>query len=452
MMRVALLSTYDLGRQPFGLASPAAWLREAGFDVRQLDLSRQRLDLEQVASAGLVAVHLPMHTATRLALPVLERLRAALVAAHLCAYGLYAPPNADLLRACGVVTILGAEFEEDLLALARAVAAGAPPPPPRPPGGPATVPRLAFRTPDREGLPALDRYAALTLPGGERRVVGYTEASRGCRHLCRHCPVVPIYRGAFRLVPVEVVVDDVRRQVQEGARHVTFGDPDFLNGPGHALRVVEAMARACPGVTYDVTVKVEHLLAHARRLPDLARTGCLFVTSAVESFDDRVLGALRKGHTRADVECAVKVCRDAGLALQPTFVAFTPWTTVEGYLDLLGEIRRLDLVAHVPSIQLAIRLLVPSGSLLLEDEEVSARLGPFDEAALVYPWRHPDPRVDALQAEVERFVAARARLARTEVFDGVWRLAHQHAGRVGLDEAAVRQRVEVPYLDEPWYC
>ena len=39
-VRVALISTYEMGRQPFGLASPAAWLRRAGAQVTALDLSR----------------------------------------------------------------------------------------------------------------------------------------------------------------------------------------------------------------------------------------------------------------------------------------------------------------------------------------------------------------------------------------------------------------------------
>src|SRR5439155_1234828 len=100
----------------------------------------------------------------------------------------------------------------------------------------------------------------LQLPDGSRRTVGYTEASRGCRHLCRHCPIVPIYNGQFRIVPVGVVLADVDAQVRAGAGHITFGDPDFFNGPTHALRVVERLHAAHPSVTYDVTIKVEHLL------------------------------------------------------------------------------------------------------------------------------------------------------------------------------------------------
>ena len=266
-MRVLLLSTYELGRQPFGLASPAAWLREAGFEVHAIDLSRTRLDPGAVESAALVAVFLPMHTATRLALPVLDRVRALNATAHLCAYGLYAPANRGLLEAHGVGTILGGEFEGDLVALVRALAAGAPIP-----GGTsdATLPRLAFRTPDRRGLPSPDRYAAMVFPDGTRRASGYTEASRGCKHRCRHCPVVPLYDGRFRIVPVEVVLADIRAQVAAGARHITFGDPDFFNGIAHARRVVSELAAEFPGLPYDVTIR-DRAPARARGRPRSAR-------------------------------------------------------------------------------------------------------------------------------------------------------------------------------------
>ena len=46
MLQVVLISTYELGRQPFGLASPAAWLRQAGARVTCLDLSVERLNEE----------------------------------------------------------------------------------------------------------------------------------------------------------------------------------------------------------------------------------------------------------------------------------------------------------------------------------------------------------------------------------------------------------------------
>ena len=452
-MRVVLISTYDLGRQPFGLASPAAWLRAAGFQVRCSDLAVERLDEAAVAAARLIAFYLPMHTATRRAAEIAPRIRALNPEAHLCFYGLYAPLNESFLRRLGAGTIVGGEFEGALVALARELRDA---PGPMEASAPEAVANLRFRVPDRSDLPALARYAHVHLANGEQRTVGYTEASRGCKHLCRHCPVVPVYHGRFRVVQREVVIEDVRRQVLSGAEHITFGDPDFWNGPTHAVSIVEALHREHPRLSYDVTIKIEHLLKHRRHLAALARTGCLFVTSAVESLDDAVLARLQKGHTRADFVEAVKLCRESGLILNPTFIAFHPWLSLRGYLELLSTIADLELVDQVAPVQLALRLLVPRGSRLLELPEVRARVGPFDDSALVYPWEHDDARVDALQrsamATVERETARGA--GRRQVFGRLLELAADAAGESArpLDAAWWRHRVAVPYLTEPWYC
>ena len=422
---VLLLSTYDLGRQPFGVASPAAWLRRAGVDTQAIDLSRDRLSPDAVAASGVVAFYLPMHTATRLALPVIDRVRSINPAATLCAYGLYAQLNETLLREHGVTTILGPEAEEQLVALAVRRGGSLDPPEPRGTEVPPlrTLPRLAFIPPDRTTLPSLDRYAALVMPDGTRKVVGSTDATRGCKHRCRHCPIVPVYNGQFRVVPVDVVMADLRGQVERGAAHITFGDPDFFNGPTHARRVIEALHQEFPRVSYDVTIKIEHLLAHRELLPLLAKTGCAFVTSAVESVDDAVLEKLEKGHTRAGFIEAATLCRDAQLTLVPTFVAFTPWTTLASYLDLVNVVDDLGLTEHVAPVQWSIRLLVTFNSRLLELPDIQRVVGPFDPRTLTYPWTHPDRRVDALQRTMME-VAQQPR----------------------------RSRSAVPYLDEPWYC
>jgi len=445
---VLLLSTYDLGRQPFGLASPAAWLRRAGIDVLARDLSRDRLDEDEVRGARIVAFSLPMHTATRLAIPVIERVRLLNGAATIVAYGLYAPLSADLLRQHGVSVVLGPEAEADLVALAVGGGVRSRLEPAGLEARPDPVPRLQFVTPIRDALPNLRRYAALQMPDGSRRVAGATEATRGCKHRCRHCPIVPVYGGQFRVVPLDVVLADVDQQVAAGAEHITFGDPDFFNGPTHARRIVEHVHQRHPLLTYDVTIKVEHLLRHRTLLPVLARTGCLFITSAVESIDDDVLIRLEKGHTRADFERSVALCRDAGVQLAPTFVAFTPWTTIAGYRELLATIEGLELAEHVAPVQWGLRLLVTYGSRLLELEDVRSRVGAFDPRTLTYPWRHDDPEVDALQAAIMRTVGVHAGRSRLEVFAAVCDLAG--VAPRGMPPRAAR--ATIPYLNEPWYC
>ena len=450
-VRVLLISTYDLGRQPFGLASPAAWLRREGVEVDCVDISREPLTDEQIRGAALVAFYLPMHTATRLSGPVIDRVRALNPQATLAAYGLYAPLNASWLRGRGVTHVLGPDAEGDLVALATGPESRVPSPESR-------IRRLQFIQPDRSTLPPARRYAAVQMPDGRRRVAGNTEATRGCKHLCRHCPIVPVYRGTFRAIPLDVVLADVRAQVDEGVEHISFGDADFFNGPTHARRLVERFAEAFPGTTYDVTIKIEHLLKHADLLPLLAGTGCLFVTSAVESVDDEVLARLRKGHTRQDFIRAVELCRAARVTLTPTFVAFTPWTTIRGYVELLDQIDALDLADAVAPIQLAIRLLVTAESALLELSDIRAAVDPFDADSLTWPWRHADPDVDALQREVTAIVAAMGQSSRAEVFAAISARARERAGmpprRTGARPVMSRCAGQhtPPHLTEAWYC
>ncbi|MBV9746308.1 MAG: radical SAM protein [Acidobacteriia bacterium] len=453
-MRVLLISLYELGRQPFGLASPAAWLRREGHEVTQVDLSRTPLPDGAAAAAELIAFFLPMHTATRLFARAVERVRGLNPTAHLCAFGLYAPLNEKFLRSAGVATIIGGEFEQPLVDLARRLAR-----PNRQFAGRqetlVSLERQRFLPPDRDGLPPLEAYARLMVDGGPPRVVGYTEASRGCKHRCRHCPVVPVYGGRFRIVQPDVVLEDIRRQVAAGAEHITFGDPDFFNGPRHAIEIVEALHREWPGVTYDVTIKIEHLLDHADLLSVLKATGCLFVTSAVESLEDAVLAKLAKGHTYAEFCEALTLTRAVGLPLASTFIPFTPWTTLESYRSFLGQLLALDLVEQVAPIQLAIRLLIPEGSLLLEAAEIRELVGSFDARALCYPWRNADTSVDALQAAVQRHVhrAEHRGASRRETFRAVWELAGCGAVPERLINGTPRVALAaIPYLTEPWYC
>jgi radical SAM superfamily enzyme YgiQ (UPF0313 family) len=458
-VNIVLISTYELGRQPFGLASPAAWLRKSGHGVVCLDLSRQSLDESAVRAAELIAIYLPMHTATRLGAKLIPTLRELNPRVDLCCYGLYAPMNADYLRTLGVATILGGEFERELVQLAERIQTRPPNegrskalPQPEPL---VSLERLAFEVPDRSDLPPIGKYAHLIVPGGGFRLVGSTEASRGCKHLCRHCPIVPVYKGVFRIVSRDVVMEDIRRQVAAGAQHISFGDPDFFNGIRHAMELIEEFHHEFPNVTYDVTVKIEHLKKYEAHLPKLKETGCLFVISAVEYLDDAVLRALDKGHTREDFLHVAHAFRALGMILHPTFVPFTQWTTMESYLDLLRVIRAQSLMENVAPIQLGIRLLIPEGSRLLELDEVRRNVGPFDPESLFYPWKHADPRVEALSETVQAIAAEgdRRKDSRSMVFDRIWNAAHTAAGLdIPILQPSHAPAAAVPFLSEPWYC
>src|SRR5262245_39978852 len=292
-MNVLLLSTYELGHQPLNLARPAAHLADSGHVVAALDLAVQPLDEAAVRAADLIGVSVPMHTAARLGAALADRLRALNPRAHLCFYGLYAPQLAHLLDDGRADSLIGGEFETPLVALVadldrahplppwervRVRAAGVParrgyPSGPHPdpqagtplPGveevitatadGGTFLGRQAFQLPRRNLLPPLGRYTRVETAAGTR-LAGYVEASRGCVHHCRHCPIPPVYGGRLRVVPAEVVLEDIRQLVASGAGHITFGDPDFFNGVRHSLRILAAMHAAFPDLSFDATIKI----------------------------------------------------------------------------------------------------------------------------------------------------------------------------------------------------
>lgn len=453
--RILLISAYELGHAPHGIALPKAFLERAGYRPATLDLALERLDPVRVEGVRLAAISVPMHTALRLGVEAARRIRALNPGCALAFHGLYATLNAELLRREGASAILSGECDEELVALAgalergerldRFLRSGA---------EGATLARLDFPVPDRTGLPALDRYARLDMGDGHPpRVAGYTEASRGCLHSCRHCPIPALYGGRFFTVPAAAVLEDVSLQVAAGARHVTFGDPDFLNGPGHALKVAGAVNERFPSLTFDFTAKVEHLVRHAETVASLARLGALFATTAVESLSDRVLLRLAKGHRRADVDAAFAVAARAGLSLRPTLVPFTPWETLDGYLDLLDTFAARGWLETVDPVQLGLRLLVPPGSLLASAEDVAFE--GLDEAALTWRWRHPDPRMDALQREVAAAAADGERRGEPthETHARIVALARLAAGRVdGPGVPTPHSGRRAPRLTEHWFC
>ena len=450
-MRTLLISTYELGHQPLHTASAAGALLQAGHEVRCLDLSVEMWDDDAVAWAEAVAISVPMHTATRLAERAAQRIRQVRPELPIAFYGLYAgmehhPSGSDLADA----QIAGA-YEHGLVGWLGRVALrdGAVEPQ-------VDLERRAGVLPARHLLPDISRYAHMAR-GDDESPVGYTEASRGCVHTCRHCPVPIVYDGRIRIIEPDVVLADIAQLVEAGARHITFADPDFLNGVRHSQRVVRAMHARHPHLTFDVTTKVEHILEHADVWEEFGTAGCLFVVSAFESVNDEILRRLDKGHTAAESAQAIWQLRRHGIEIRPSWMPFTPWTTPADVLAILEFVRDHDLIANVDPVQFTIRLLVPQGSLLLDLPEMTPHLGGYDEERLTHRWRAEDPRSDDLQEElagiVERGIAEESSDA--VLYERLWlavRAAAPDAPAGSQPRLAGSPLPVRPRLTEPWFC
>lgn len=448
-MRVLLISCYELGHQPLHVASAAAFLRAAGHHVSAVDLSIQTLAEANLDSPELVAIAVPMHTAMRLAVPVARALRARRGAnIRIVLFGLYAPLCGPALEPGLVDAVVGGEYEQALVRLADGDAESRT----------IVLDRLRFPLPARDLLPSLDRYTTLLIDG-EARLTGYVEATRGCVHRCRHCPVPAVYDGRIRVWQRDILIEDVARLRDLGMRHLTLGDPDFLNAVPHALAVARAVHTRCPDLTFDITTKVEHILEHPDVIAELRDLGLLFIVSAVESTSAHVLDILEKGHSSADVLTALRICRSLGVAFRPSLLPFTPWSTLQDQVDLLDFIAETDLIDSVDPVQLSIRLLVPPGSLLLEQPEMREHLRGYDADGFSHLWQHPDPAMDALQAEVAELVTvdADSGAAPRSTHAAIRRLTARAAGASGLSwPHAGRElppsRGATPRLSEAWFC
>jgi hypothetical protein len=168
-----------------------------------------------------------------------------------------------------------------------------------------------------------------------------------------------------------------------------------------------------------------------------------------------VLAQLEKGHTRADILAALSITRAAGIVLRPSLVAFTPWTTLDDYIEMLAFIASENIIDQIDPVQYTIRLLVPPGSLLRARGDSAQWLGPLAQAAFAYQWQHPDARMDRLHKEVAQLVeqALRAGEEAATIFHRVRALAFAARGDAAPEIAVAPAReLSPPRLTEAWFC
>lgn len=458
--RVLLISTYELGHQPLGLAFPAAHLLSEDIPVDCLDLAVEPLDADRVRRASLIGISAPMHTALRLGILAGERVREINPAAHLCFFGLYATLNADQLLRDRADSIIGDEGEAAWVGLARFLSGECPDLPPgvrTPSGFSAPSPgRQKILPPARRMLPPLSRYAHLE-SGGILKRVGPVEASRGCAHRCLHCPITPVYEGRFRILHEQLVSEDISTLAGMGAEHITFCDPDFLNGAEHSMRIVRRMHESFPTMTFDMTAKIQHLIEYRTLMPELKRLGCLFIQSAAETLNDAILGYLAKEHTRRDIQEALELTRQSEISLRLSWMPFTPWTRLDDFLEILDWVEREDLIYQVDPVQFSIRLLVPPGSSLLGSPSMKPFLMGFDSERLCHKWENPDSRMRTLEKAVARVVEEDSASGAdpAEIFHKI------QVATLGLAGLSSRRPKSVtgplknnrpPRLTESWFC
>lgn len=445
-VKVLAVSTYELGHQPLILAQIASVLTKYDIEFSVVDnsvanYSFNTLDDFMLPNNSLpthLIISVPMHTATQLGKSIAAKAK-KLFGEDLVtiAIGLYAKVAA---QEPGLFDIAIPDLDLNYLLSQLNVNE--------------TLDQKTLRAlvPDRTMLPGLGNYAHF-ISSNSKELVGYVETTVGCAHMCRHCPVPVIHKGSFKAIPVATVMSQIDTLYHEGARHITFGDPDFLNGPTHALKILRQMHTKYSDLTFDATIKVEHVLENLDIWDEMRELGLQFIVSAFEHTSDIILKKLAKGHTKNDIVKSISVLRRSGIEVRPSLLPFTPWTTREDLVDLIDFIFEQDLVANVDPVQLSIKLLIPLDSLLLEDADLSVQQ--WNSETLSFEWNFPDPAIDQVHKEISQLIQKSESLETnslttlTSIREIIYSLIGIKPPFISFEELS---HSEKPRLSESWFC
>ena len=405
MVNALVVSTFEGGYQPLTAISGATALSNAGADVDFLDVYVEGAVLERVRDRDVVAISVPLYDSLMTGIHVASDIRAINPGVKVVFFGQYATINAGRLSGkYGDMTIVG-EWEIPLAEMVKFLREGCEPRHPAiidaQQAATGLIPhpfrsRDHFRIPARSIAPPLSKYPQRHLDKllGGSQIVGGLELTRGCHHKCTYCSVYAAYDGKVFMVDDDIVLADVRNLVDQGMTHLTFIDADFFNTRKQCVVILKRIHEAFPHLTFDFTTRVDHILEQREILGDLARYGVRCITSALEFPKQEVLDQVYKEMTITMIEKSIAELRRAGITLNPTFIMFNPWVSLDDIATLHDFVTRNQLEDVIEPIQYETRLHLYKSSPLLQNPTIQAL--ELIEYEFHFDWKHPDPRVDEL--------------------------------------------------------
>jgi len=428
-LKILLLSFYDLGKQPKIISELYKKLDNGSNQIDVVDYSIEEKNLT-LDNYDVLGIYASMHTASVLAE---QYLRDRKLPNKLFVFGLYANVFSEMFSNFQSIHSFDSDELESLLEVQL-------------------NPNYSFKhsVPDRTILPSITDYSHI-VDGSNNLIAGSVETTYGCKHECTHCPVPIEFKGMFKTFGTEKIITDVTNQVEEGAKHISFNDPDFFNGPKHALKILQLLNEKHPSITYDSTIKVEHILKYPDYFQELKNLNMLFVISAFETTNDHVLNILQKNHSFNDLNKAVELSLENKIDIRPTWMPFSPWTEQNDLISIIKLIENYKLRETVDPIQLTIKLLVPKNSLILKRPEMKEYLLDYDPSSFSYAWKYKFPNIDNIQNELFTYVLQHESENEYTQYLGLVDILESHTNETLLNSEKYSQRI-VPKLSETWFC
>lgn len=404
-MKYLVASTFEGGYQPLNAISATTALLDADIEAQLIDIYVEGLALERFSDADLVFICVPLFDSLTAGTQLAKQLKEAKPSQKICFFGQYATINAKSLASKYGDYAIAGEWEKPIVSLAKHLSGeqgqdlrgvidrtrGL--------SSEIVVPQLirdGFRLPRRDLAPPLHKYPQPQLEKllGEKKVVGGVEGSRGCHHKCSYCSVYAAYDGKVLLVSDDLVERDVTNLVAQGMTHLTFTDADFFNAKKHGLKIIRTLHSQFPDLTYDFTTRVDHILENKDAIKEMGQLGLAFITTALEFPKQEVLDQVFKEMNVPMIEEALAFLKEAGVKVNPTFITFNPWVSLEDMAELHDFIARNELENIVDPIQFETRLHLYKGLPLFNNDTVKELQ--LEEHEFHFDWQHADSRLDKL--------------------------------------------------------
>lgn len=140
--------------------------------------------------------------------------------------------------------------------------------------------------------------------------------TRGCPFKCNWC-AKPIYGNRYNSRSPQNVVDEIKLLKQNYAiEHIWFCDDIFGLKPGWVLEFANLLEQAAIKIRFKIQSRAD-LLVEEELVAALARAGCENVWIGAESGSQKILDAMDKGTTIAQIETATGLMKQHGI--KPSF-------------------------------------------------------------------------------------------------------------------------------------
>ena len=168
-------------------------------------------------------------------------------------------------------------------------------------------------------------------------------SSRGCPYNCIYCSIKFTMGKNFRARSAENVVEEITYWYKKGFRKFQFTDDNFTFDIKRAEKIADLIQENKLKIKWDLRNGIRVDKVNPSLLKKFKMSGCTFIAYGVESANQDVLNAMKKGIKVEQVENALKWTIDAGIKTSAFFIIGLPKDNPEKFRNSLKFAKKYKL-------------------------------------------------------------------------------------------------------------